>query len=961
MKNKEFTKVYEGLQSLIRVAMGDSVSNDTYFEFKKYFRYPGELLERMEQYGYGSADDYLSAIAALRWAKNRKLDISEMCVGTQLEDFLKKAEEKGKEENDLLLLYSVICYENDATEITGDDLATLLDAAKENTQESVVYFLKKILDDRIHHWNLQGYVDKFLLASKILVLKMDSISSLAQEDVCECADFFMDLMEVSYALKHISEQFSLSIKENMGAASDIILVFSDLYKEPVKKSYEKKLLEAGFSNMDILNLNMGIWYVYERTTELYVSSEIKWWRLAKRWFQSLFLQDKEVPFDGNRLMNLFDKKMPRKIDGEDLAPKFLLAGFAHGIPCVNNSYLLFYILTMYGSYRHSSERVNQLSLWESICTNHPFRIDSEDELEWMRGLLGYEWNSRDKYFMQRIYVLLLRKYVNEQKRLEEKESILKEMFGYEVKEIIYKNMVMFSREAMDKLFESGYLSFDDFVKKGSRGSIEKYLSSLNKRYILIWLSDFCKKNNCIFNDTWITYFKESLTIKDLQKLQKYKYLYTTNNIDLSLFYNHTYTFPEFLSISLKNRKLIEIYNSLDPSMRVDEKLRRIRQLFHESIRMDNFPEDLISAVAKTLSKEPLSDYINRHSYLKETASISDFLYLESIESYNPGLKEVINEITGRIDILAVVNNYNNPKLKELGLKDFKNAYVSLDEDSAWLKEELPIPEEHQKSFLEFCLQGNASVTKSYYDDQYEKGQKNVLLLAKAAVYGKLDEVKYENFNAEIGFTLTGDQKEVWKENSKKQQYGLKATENTDFESCMKIGAVPTWTCMNYKSGQYNECLLSVFDANKKVLYVDKGSKCVARAIMRLTKMSDTAVNKTLSFRDVAEDAAMESGSDEKLVIFLERMYFSHLTNAEIIQVRKLLYDLAEAKATALGAKILVAQDYEDIAEEKLLKKTSTNVYISKSKNGDQYLDSLGGDCEKGGYYVKGNFYAPYEQ
>lgn len=409
MKNKEFTKVYEGLQSLIRVAMGDSVSNDTYFEFKKYFRYPGELLERMEQYGYGSADDYLSAIAALRWAKNRKLDISEMCVGTQLEDFLKKAEEKGKEENDLLLLYSVICYENDATEITGDDLATLLDAAKENTQESVVYFLKKILDDRIHHWNLQGYVDKFLLASKILVLKMDSISSLAQEDVCECADFFMDLMEVSYALKHISEQFSLSIKENMGAASDIILVFSDLYKEPVKKSYEKKLLEAGFSNMDILNLNMGIWYVYERTTELYVSSEIKWWRLAKRWFQSLFLQDKEVPFDGNRLMNLFDKKMPRKIDGEDLAPKFLLAGFAHGIPCVNNSYLLFYILTMYGSYRHSSERVNQLSLWESICTNHPFRIDSEDELEWMRGLLGYEWNSRDKYFMQRIYVLLLSK------------------------------------------------------------------------------------------------------------------------------------------------------------------------------------------------------------------------------------------------------------------------------------------------------------------------------------------------------------------------------------------------------------------------------------------------------------------------------------------------------------------------------------------------------------------------
>ena len=333
-------------------------------------------------------------------------------------------------------------------------------------------------------------------------------------------------------------------------------------------------------------------------------------------------------------------------------------------------------------------------------------------------------------------------------------------------------------------------------------------------------------NSILFsNEFWQLCNMNTLTIKDLQKLQKFdkdkeKYLYTTNNIDLSYFYSNTYTFPEFLTISLKNRKLIEIYNLLEPSMRIDEKLRRIRQLFHESIRMDGFPEDLISSAAKALSKETLSDYINRHSYLKESASTSDFLCLESIEAYNSGLKGVIDEITGKIDILAVVNNYNNPKLKELGLEEFKNAYVSLNEDSAWLKEELTVPEEYQKSFLEFCLRGNASITRSYYDGQYDKGQKNVLLLAKAAVYGKLDEVKYENFNAEIGFTLTGDQKEAWKENSKKQQYGLKATENTDFESCMKIGAVPTWTCMNYKSGQYNECLLSVFDANKKVLYVD---------------------------------------------------------------------------------------------------------------------------------------------
>ena len=87
------------------------------------------------------------------------------------------------------------------------------------------------------------------------------------------------------------------------------------------------------------------------------------------------------------------------------------------------------------------------------------------------------------------------------------------------------------------------------------------------------LKEFAKLpiNSILFsNEFWQLCNMNTLTIKDLQKLQKYKYLYTTNNIDLSLFYNHTYTFPEFLSISLKNRKLIEIYNSLDPSMRVDE-------------------------------------------------------------------------------------------------------------------------------------------------------------------------------------------------------------------------------------------------------------------------------------------------------------------------------------------------------------------------------------------------------
>ena len=46
--------IYRGMRDLVYVALGKTAYSNSseYLELKKHFRYPGEVLERMEQYGY---------------------------------------------------------------------------------------------------------------------------------------------------------------------------------------------------------------------------------------------------------------------------------------------------------------------------------------------------------------------------------------------------------------------------------------------------------------------------------------------------------------------------------------------------------------------------------------------------------------------------------------------------------------------------------------------------------------------------------------------------------------------------------------------------------------------------------------------------------------------------------------------------------------------------------------------
>ena len=439
----------------------------------------------------------------------------------------------------------------------------------------------------------------------------------------------------------------------------------------------------------------------------------------------------------------------------------------------------------------------------------------------------------------------------------------------------------------------------------------------------------------------------TLQKKDILSLLKEdrecRWLYTYNTMDWREL-SGTYTFQELLTVCVQPEWIRKTYAGLD--MRVDEKLRRIRQLFRfGSLKGDRNP----AAIAAALSNESFEDYCARRGI--RDASKSDLFLLMELEQTDERVSSVANTARTGQDVRTILRN-RKPELFEMGLDAFKKAFTDLDTDSSWLKEQIEIPKEHMDAFTSFCLDGNASIVHDYYESNRGQQAENVLLIAKATIYGLLDEVKYKDLHKEIGYPITPEQENTWKENITLMDGKIKTGEYTDFVSCMNIGVLPERTCMNYRDGAYNECLLSTFYANKKIIYVMEENEIIGRAILRLTKLSDEG-NKDLHFEDVSEETPKNK---ENLVVFLEKCYKNGFSGKKAAMIYRKLYDLAKKKAELLGTELVLADDYKNVAERNGFEKKRSYLYVSESKNGKQYLDSLGGNCESGGYYVRGNFF-----
>lgn len=95
---------------------------------------------------------------------------------------------------------------------------------------------------------------------------------------------------------------------------------------------------------------------------------------------------------------------------------------------------------------------------------------------------------------------------------------------------------------------------------------------------------------------------------------------------------------------------------------------------------------------------------------------------------------------------------------------------------------------------------------------------------------------------------------------------------------------------------------------------------------------------------------------EQVTLFLERPYISGVGPEVKAKIQAAFVDLAAQKADELDVMLVLSQDYRDSCGTGFAQ-TRYDIYISKSKAGKQYLDSLDGEATvtKEGSYKANTF------
>lgn len=255
MNKIKLTKLYKGIIGLAKVTSGKTCNFSEYMEIKSDFRYPGELLERMEEKGFTSADDYISVMRGLLQVE--KYHTESTFVGAQLEDFLARAKEKAVKEHNLFLLYQVLVFDYEPSgalyekQLSEEEKKLLKEAVEKSTLEDMFYFLAELVSYNSQYWKphvVSTTLVQYLLDSRV---HFSELRSLNKRDVLADADLFINAIWFSYNL--VREQGEMKIRGAFGNDPEImmtILAFADMYTEPIKK------------------LNAGIWYLKEFNTAL---------------------------------------------------------------------------------------------------------------------------------------------------------------------------------------------------------------------------------------------------------------------------------------------------------------------------------------------------------------------------------------------------------------------------------------------------------------------------------------------------------------------------------------------------------------------------------------------------------------------------------------------------------------------------------------------------------------------
>ena len=418
-----------------------------------------------------------------------------------------------------------------------------------------------------------------------------------------------------------------------------------------------------------------------------------------------------------------------------------------------------------------------------------------------------------------------------------------------------------------------------------------------------------------------------------------------SNDRFELLAKREHTFEELKLLCTAKEALIRLYEQL--TCKCDERLLVLRELIKRECVPYSFWKGQIEPLAAALSQKPLSRWIREDFWNIPDLSYGTALWLLV---YREQLKGMEKEITMEQQALYLLKDLVLVKECD-SLSELKEKLILGDVSWRQLKEKLSFSEEFVQNNVarigNFLFVGGAEIMETFLERQPSKIEE-IRRLVTAELLGKFDELKYPSGDLmrEIDFEVSEEAEKEWKIDRTFTSKNLLLKEETGLLPVMQIGEVPSYSCLSYRSGLNSDCLLSCFDSNKKFFFIRKNGQVVFRAMIRLTKGSYVGdrMRKKIQFADLSGAGKPKEEEGEELVLFLERYYEKNLTNEEMDQAVYLAFVAAKEKAKKLGARLVLSCYYQDDVKTKEYIKSNYSLYISKSQNGSQYLDSLYGEA-----------------
>ena len=418
-----------------------------------------------------------------------------------------------------------------------------------------------------------------------------------------------------------------------------------------------------------------------------------------------------------------------------------------------------------------------------------------------------------------------------------------------------------------------------------------------------------------------------------------------SNDRFELLAKREHTFEELKLLCTAKEALIRLYEQL--TCKCDERLMVLRELIKRECVPYSFWKGQIEPLAAALSEKPLSRWIR-----EDFRNISDLSYGTALWLlvYREQLKGMEKEITMEQQALYLLKDLVQVKECD-SLTELKEKLILGDVSWGLLKEKLSFSEEFVQNNAarigNFLFVGGAEIMETFLERQPSKIEE-IRRLVTAELLGKFDELKYPSGDLmrEIDFEVSEEAEKEWKKDRTFTRGNLVLKEETGLLPVMQIGEIPSYSCLSYRSGLNSDCLLSCFDSNKKFFFIRKNGQVVFRAMIRLTKGSYVGdrMRKKIQFADLSGAGKPKEEEGEELVLFLERYYEKKLTDEELDQAVNFAITAAKEKAKKLGARLVLSCYYQDDVKTKEYIKSNYYLYISKSKNGSQYLDSLYGEA-----------------